>query len=436
MRFLGVTETCDLAALYLRLIAEGHEVRIAISDEAARGTGVGLIPQVPDWREALPWIRDAGAEGAIVFESVSEGFGALQDQLRGDGYRVIGGSAFGDRLENDRGFAQGLLAGLGLSQAAVHSFTDPGDAIRRIDARPARYVLKRSGAGHDAADSFVGALPDGSDVRALIAARADQLAGTEFILMEFVEGVEIGIGAYFDGERFLRPACLDWEHKRFFPGDMGELTGEMGTVATFARSERLFERTLALVEPLLRGHGHVGYVNLNTIVNEQGIWSLEFTCRFGYPGYAILSPLQETEWGALFRTMLDGSGDRFVTRPGYSVGVVITTPPFPYDRKQVDEPVGLPVLITSDGSAEDDRNIHFGEVGMAGGTLVTSGLYGWTMVATGTGATIREAQADCYARAHRIVAPRGRYRQDIGDRLVAGDLARLEALGLFGDDTG
>ena len=43
---------------------------------------------------------------------------------------------------------------------------------------------------------------------------------------------------------------------------------------------------------------------MNTIVNEQGIWPLEFTCRFGYPGFAILDPLQETPWGELFHAMI------------------------------------------------------------------------------------------------------------------------------------
>ena len=54
------------------------------------------------------------------------------------------------------------------------------------------------------------------------------------------------------------------------------------------------------------------------------------------------------------------------------------------------------------------------------------------MVVTGVAPTIAAAKADAYARVRGVTIPDARYRLDIGDRLVAGDLAKVEALGLFG----
>ena len=433
MRFLGVTETCDLASLYLRLQAEGNEVKVSVSWDKARGTLAGMVPRTEDWRAELGWIREAGDDGIIIFEAVSEGFGALQDELRRDGFHVIGGSAFGDRLENDRFYAQRLLAELGFKVAGTEEFSDARAAADHIAARPGRYVLKYSGHGYASNDNYVGQRADGRDVQAMLTARSRAGEGepSRFILMEHVEGVEMGVGAYFNGEAFLAPACLDWEHKRFFAGDLGELTGEMGTVATFDRSRVFFERTLALVEPSLRAHGHVGYVNLNTIVNEDGIWPLEFTCRFGCPGYAVLDPLQQTPWADLFATMVRRSNRSFAAARGFSVGIVLSTPPFPYSRMEVDAPVGLPVLLPEDFDAEDLRHVHHAEVGLEQGQLVTSGIYGWPMVVTGTGRTIADAQRAAYKRAERILIPNVRYRLDIGDRLAQRDYSRVEELSLL-----
>lgn len=434
MRFLGIGDTCDLNALYARLVEDGHEVRVSITEPLCHGTLAGIIQRVDSWEEQLGWLREAGPDGIVLFENVSYERGALQDELRRDGFNVVGGSAFGDRLENDRAFAQGVLGDLGLKIAGVWSFDEEAAALAFLAARPGRYVLKFSGGGYGAADNYVGRLPDGRDVAAMVSARVrfhqDGGKATRFILMEHLTGVEMGVGAYFDGERFLEPACLDWEHKHFFPGDLGELTGEMGTVVTYERTRRFFALTLARVAPLLRENGYLGYINLNTIVNDDGIWPLEFTCRFGYPGFAILDPLQETSWADLFRAMTTRSGAPFRTRPGFSVGIVMTTRPFPYIRTYVPEPIGLPILFDGALSAADRANLHYGEVGLQDGQLVTAGYHGWTLVVTGTGPTIPSAKGAAYDLARRVVVPNVRYRHDIGDKLIGGQWAEVERLGL------
>ncbi|HET9620205.1 MAG TPA: phosphoribosylglycinamide synthetase C domain-containing protein [Kofleriaceae bacterium] len=428
---LGIGDYLELGALYLRLIDEGHEVRVFVAEDGAHDVLAGMVPRTASWEHELAWVRDAGDDGLILFEDA--GRGELQDRLRGDGFHVLGGSALGDRLELDRDFGQACLREVGLATAPVHRFTDFDAAIGFIAAHPRRYVLKFDDSYLTSDANYVGMRDDGADVRAIMTRYRRQWRALDedpppFILMHHVTGVEVGVGSFFDGERFVGPINLDWEHKRLFPGELGELTGEMGTVVSYRGGERLFEATLARLAPRLRAGRHVGYVNLNTIVNADGVWPLELTCRFGYPGFAILSALFAEPCGEILARMARG-GAGFATHPGFAVGVVLTVPPFPYHHGYDELGKGTPICLPAELSADDRRHLHFAEVGLVDGELVTTGLVGYVMVVTGRGDSVEAAQRAAYALAGRIAIPNVRYRVDIGDGVRTTGLATLAKLG-------
>jgi phosphoribosylamine---glycine ligase len=430
VRFLGIGETNDLGALYHGLAARGHDVRVFVEQAASRDVYGGMLHFTADWQAELGWLKEAGDEGIALFESAVKG--EVQDSLRRDGFQVIGGSALGDRLEGDREFGQQALRGFGLRTAASHCFTDYGAAIGFLRQRGGRFVLKFNGADTPRTRNYIGELEDAADMLALLAmyqAHPGSAQPPDFVLMQHVQGVEVGVGAYFNGEAFLTPACIDFEHKRFFPGELGELTGEMGTIVSYRGAEKLFDASLGKVAPLLQGSGYCGYINLNMIVNEAGLWPLEFTSRFGYPGFAICEALHEEGWDAIFRRMLCRDSLRIATRPGFAAGVVLTVPPFPYSQGCEAVSKGAPVCFRPGMTAADRAALHFAEVGQLDGHLVSSGVYGYIGVATGLGASVQTASDEAYRVTRKVVVPNLRYRTDIGERVHRHDLARLGALG-------
>jgi len=432
MRFLGIGDYADLGDLYLRLMADGHEVRVCVSDPRSQDMFAGMIERVPDWRAELGWVRGAGLDGIILFEGADAG--ATQDALRAEGYNVIGGSAFGDRLENDRAFGQAVLRDAGVRTVAADEFDSFERAIDFVRQGRRRYVYKPNGSDVESMQTYVGAMDDGEDIVALLEINRrswDKPRRPSFILMEHVTGVEVGVGAYFNGERFLEPACIDWEHKHFFNNDLGELTGEMGTLVSYRGAGPIFAATLAKVAPSLQASGYCGYINVNTIVNDDGIWPLEFTARFGYPGYAILDALHEEGWDAIFSRMIRRDGTSFRTAAGFAIGVVLTVPPFPYQAGYAELSKGMPILFRGTLDAAERRHLHFSEVAMSGGRLVTAGMVGQVMVVTGRGDTVEAAQRRSYDLVRRVVVPNLRYRTDIGDRFLRHDRAELERLRLL-----
>ena len=416
LRILAISPRLYLGALYLSLMREGHEVRVAAADPPEQRAFVGLIDPVEDWRAQLPWV---GRDGLIMFEGVASG--AIQDELRAAGYRVVGGSALGDRLESDRAYGQAVLAELGLPIASSHGFATADQAAAWLEANPGQYVLKYDGGSHA---TYVGEHPSGADV--LFTLRRN--ATGKPLLMERLRGVEVGIGAYFDGRRFLRPACIDFEHKRFFPGDRGEMTGEMGTLASYQGADRLFEATLNRVAPLLASAGHVGYVNLNLIVNERGPLPLEFTCRFSNPGFAILAAMQVDGWGDLLDRMARGAGGRFRAAPGWAVAIVLTIPPFPATAP-LNPAEDAPVFFLEPPSDAELPSYHFVDMRREAGQLLVRRCSGHAMIVTGLGPDVAAAQREAHRRAANVIVPESRWREDIGARFLAGEGEALRRLG-------
>ncbi len=429
MKFLGIGETNDLGDMYLRLKRAGHEVRVYMSDPESAGVMEGMLDFTGDWRSELDWIRSAGKDGIILFETAGQG--ELQDELRRDGFNVVGGSAFGDKLETDRTFGQEVLRSLGMKTAGTRLLNGFDEAIDFVRGNPARYVFKLNGHNWPSTSTYVGQFRNGSDLIALLTGTKRSWSLDEMpecVLMDHVEGVEVGTGAFFNGERFLSPANLDWEHKRFFPGDIGEMTGEMGTIVTYRGAGQIFEATLGRLAPLLAESGYCGYINLNTMVNGEGIWPLEFTSRFGYPGFPILSALHDETWDSIFSAMIARERTSIRTHPGLAAGVVLTVPPFPYPDGYAELGKGMPIVFDESMTGDDRDALHFGEVTLVDGQLVTAGMIGYIMVVTGVGDTVERARHAAYERVGKIAIPKMRYRNDIGSRFET-DAALLRELG-------
>jgi phosphoribosylamine--glycine ligase len=117
MRILFVTINFAGASLCYRLKNEGNEVKVFVSDNAYREVLDGMVEKVDILESGFTWV---GKEGLIVFDAI--GFGKLQDQLRRDGYSVVGGSEEGDRLEADRPYCQQILAEQGIQTVLYTKF--------------------------------------------------------------------------------------------------------------------------------------------------------------------------------------------------------------------------------------------------------------------------------------------------------------------------
>jgi len=416
-----------IADIAWEVVKEGHQAKLWIREPDERGIAEGFVPKCDDWRSEVDWAD------VIVFDDVL-GMGTWAQELRRDGRRVVGGTPYTDKLEDDRAFGQQELKAAGVSIIPQENFTSFADAIDFVRKSPARYVIKPSGEAQNYKRLlFVGEEEDGRDVIQVLEdyQRAWWDKIKEFQLQKRIMGVEVATGAFFNGTDFVTPICVNFEHKKLFPGDIGPSTGEMGTAVFWSEPNKIFNATLRPMTERLRTEGYVGYIDVNCIVNANGIYPLEFTSRFGYPTISIQQEGLLTPIGELFFKLAEGTLTRVRTRSGFQIGVRIVVPPFPFNDKQTFESTSKDaVILFKTGSRE---GYHIEDVRTENGEWLVTGTSGVVLIVCGTGPTMKQAQRQAYNRVRNVMIPNMYYREDIGDRWFEEDSDRLHSWGCLRD---
>ncbi|HEX9677180.1 phosphoribosylglycinamide synthetase C domain-containing protein [Nitrososphaera sp.] len=411
MKFLFVSPEALSLDLAYTILQEGNEVKFCVQSATEKDVGDGFVDKIDEWE---PHVDSADV---IVFDDI--GFGKTADRLRSEGKKVVGGSSYTDRLENEREFGQQELEKAGVSVLPSWNFSDFEEAIKFVQDNPSRYVIKPSGKAQNEKELlFVGQEADGNDVINVLARYKKRWSNKIriFQLQKFSSGVEVAVGAFFNGKEFAHPININFEHKRLFPDNIGPSTGEMGTLAWWSARNKIFEYTLEKIKPKLAESRYVGYIDINCIANGTGIYPLEFTSRFGYPTISIHMEGVTSKWGQFLYSLASGENAELQTKRGFQIAVVIAVPPFPFNDEKTFRKFSEEAIILF--NKPDLTGVHLGEVKREGNDWHIAGRSGYSLVVTGSGDTTEEARAVAYKRVANIMIPNMFYRTDIGSRWV------------------
>jgi phosphoribosylamine-glycine ligase len=410
----------------VRLLEEGNDCRIWIRDKEAQEVGDGLVPKANSLEDIL---FDLDGEKDVVFFDGS-GNGALADYLRSRGIAVLGGSIIADRMEHDRGWAQGVMknCGIGTPESFTFKSWEEGSAFAKNFKE--RLVFKPSKNLGELAMSHV--CYDTEDLLEMLDnAEADSsLANPEFDLQEFVEGTCVSSEGWFDGNRFI-PELFNHtlERKELMEHNHGPSGGCTGNIVWACSGEcPICLSGVRRLEPFLRRHGFIGMCDLNAVIDGDGrLFGLEFTPRCGYDATPTLA------WG-----LLEGELGHFVhdvakrqynpksprLRDGRIAGAVrVTIPPWPSEEFHAKRDIPIRGLEKEDLESVYLFNVKSDEDKPT--KLASAGAWGILLLFVSRGDSIGRALSQPYKLAEKVRVPNKQYREDLVKEFKE-DLEKLE----------
>ncbi|MFH4963959.1 phosphoribosylamine--glycine ligase [Gaetbulibacter sp. M235] len=422
-KFLFVSRWGESLDIANTIKTEGHEVKLFIEDRESKEIGYGFLDKVTKWEKHIDWAD------IIIFDYT--GYGKIASELRASGKLVIGGTEYTDKLELDRNFGQSELKKHKIKVLPSKEFISFNEAINYVESNPNTYVIKPCGETQELKQLlFVGSDDEGLDVIRVLKAYEKSWGNDfgNFQLQRKVKGVEISIAAFFNGKEFVYPINITFEHKKLFPKELGVSTGEMGTSMFWTKDSPIFDATLLKFQNTLAKNNFIGHIDINCIVNGNGIYPLEFTSRFGYPQIFIQRAGINEPIGEMFLKIASGKSFKINVKKGFQVGAFIVVPPFPYDDKKTFKLFSKDAVVVFKKNGKE--GVHPMHLKKVNDEWLITGNMGIAVLVTGVGQTMKDAQKMMYNRISNVIINNAYYRTDIGDRW-AEDSDKLWSWGLL-----
>jgi phosphoribosylamine--glycine ligase len=393
------------AAWFAHLLsAQGHDVSIAVSDDRYAEVLGGMVNVMP---KEVAYTADQ--YDLVVFGETGSGKDADAARIETP---TVGDSLLADRLEEDREFSLDFMQKCGITVAPWEAFDNPADAIRHIRKTKKRYVFKPIGEMDDKSTTYVSRSAEDLLHYFDVLFRSAKIS--KFVLQEYVAGTEVSTQAYINesGYYALNHTC---ETKKLMNGDVGPNTGCSGSLAWLCEDDVLFEKGLKKAIGPLQEMGYVGPIDLNTIVNAEGCWGLEFCPRLGYDSDALLTRLMGLNFGDFLHAIAtDQRPAEIIPRHTFCASVRLSVPPYPVEGlSNKFYKAGIPIECLTEKNFDRFYVYDVRRRAEDADDLETAGICGWIGSPLAVGETIGQAFDVAYAMLKEVRVPNGQYRTDL-----------------------
>ena len=346
--------------------------------------------------------------------------GGIVDVFEAEGLRIFGPRRDAAILESSKAFAKALMMKYDIPCAASETFTDAPAAYAYIEQAKYPLVLKADGLALGKGVLICMSADEARDgIRAIMEEKQFGDAGNRLVVEEFLEGREVSILSFTDGEHYRLMSSAQ-DHKRAGDGDTGLNTGGMGTFSPspFYTEEidRICRETIfgPTVQAMrAEGRPFKGVIFYGLMLTADGPKVLEYNARFGDPETQVILPRMRSDIIDVMEACIDGTLDRTEVdfEDNAAVCVVLASGGYPLSYEKGKVISGL----DSFGDRTDVFCFHAGTK-RDGDRIVTNG--GRVLGVTAIGGTLQEAREKAYEAAEQVAFDHKYMRHDIGKAIT------------------